>query len=211
MKQKTKKRLITYTLVAAWLVGCYFVGQKTHPQTMEPVTEEPITEEPVTEETVTEGTVTEETNSIVPETGSNGVSVSFFNEEEISTDEIPWGFTAGTISLEDGTDAWLLTPGTSLQMTLSEDIALQYKIHPWMKEISDGAALQITYGENNETLMADQEWRNHLFSQDIHSVTIEVPFSDNADGDWVIIQLSNRVTRESGDEASVFSCSVIVS
>lgn len=169
MKQKTKKRLITYTLVVVWLVGCYFIGQSIRPDSTTNASEgaEPVS----------------------AETGEIEANVSVINAREVSTDEIPWGVTAGMISMEDGTEAWLLTPETGIQMEITEDIIIRYKIHPWMKDTSDGASLQIEYNEINETLTAEQDWKDYPVPQSVHTVRVEVLTTDNNDGDWVIIRL----------------------
>ena len=174
MKQKTKKRLITYTLVVVWLVGCYFIGQSIHSDSI------------TTDVTIN---VSEEAEPVSVETGIKEADVSVINAREVSTDENPWGVTAGMISMEDGTEAWLLTPETGIQMEITEDIIIRYKIHPWMKDTSDGASLQIEYNEINETLTAEQDWKDYPVPQSVHTVRVEVLTTDNNDGDWVIIRL----------------------
>lgn len=180
MKQKTKKRLITYTLVIVWLVGCYFIGQGVHPDSATDVSEEA--------ESVSVENGAKEEESVSAETGVKEADVSIINAREVSSEEIPWGFTAGPISMEDGSDAWLLTPGTGLQMEITEDVIIRYEIHPWMKDTSDGASLRIEYGETDETLTAEQDWKNYSVPQNAHNVRIEVISTDNDDGDWVIIR-----------------------
>ncbi|QUC66666.1 hypothetical protein [Aristaeella hokkaidonensis] len=175
MKQKTKKRLITYTLVVVWLVGCYFIGQSIHSNS------------------ATNDSKGTESASV--ETGIKESAISIINAQQISTDEIPWGFTAGVISEEDGSNAWLLTPGTGLQVEITEDVIVRYEIHPWMKDTSDGASLRIEYNETNETLKAEQDWKNYSVPQSAHTVRIEVMSTDNDDGDWVIIRFD---TAENG-------------
>ena len=170
MKQKNRKRLITYSLIAAWLVGCYLIGQKTHPQTPTGSTEEA------------------EMNINIAEADPTAISVAFINAQTVSADEIPWKCTAGIISLEDGSEAWLLTPGTGLQFETSEGMTVHSCIHPWMKETSDGAILRITYGESSEVLSIDKEWREIHVPKGVGPVRLDVLFSDNNDGDWVIIQ-----------------------
>ena len=182
MGQKGKKRWVTYLLVIVWLVGCYIIGQVTHPQATELPAEDTVSAS-VAETDQSESGGTERDSA---ETG--GISVSFINHQEISTDEIPWGFTAGVILLEDESEAWLLTPGTGLQTELPEDAALRCRIHPWMKDVSDGAILQITGGEQSETLTVGHEWSAISFSPDHPAVRIEALLTENPDGDWVIIQ-----------------------
>ena len=180
MKQKTKKRLITYALIIVWLGGCYFIGQKTHPKTTENIAEdtESVLTEANTEQDITEAK--EETHSVIP--------VTFINHQNVSTEEIPWGFTAGTITLEDESEAWLLTPETGLQFESTDGITLRYSIHPWMKDTSDGASLQIAYGENNEVLAVNQDWAEYNIPAAAGTVRIDVLSTDNNDGDWVAIQ-----------------------
>ncbi len=181
MKQKTKKRLITCTLIVVWLCGCYFIGQKTHPQAKESIAEEA---EPVSRETSVEQNIAEtkegEAQTVIP--------VTFINNESVSTQEIPWGFTAGTIMLEDGSEAWLLTPGTGLRFESTNETLLRYCIHPWMKDTSNGASLQITYGENNEILTVSLDWLEYNIPATAGTVHIDVLSTDNNDGDWVAIQ-----------------------
>ena len=169
MKQKTKRRLITYTLVVVWLVGCYFIGQGIRSDSTTNASEgaEPVS----------------------AETGEIEANVSVINAREVSTDEIPWGVTAGKISMEDGTEAWLLTPETGLQMEITEDVIIRYKIHPWMKDTSDGASLRVEYDETDETLTVEQDWKDYPVSQGVHNLRVEVLPTDNNDGDWVIIRL----------------------
>ena len=172
--------MITYTLIIVWLGGCYFIGQKTHPKTTETVAE-------VTEPAVTEAKTEQDITKAKDET-HNAIPVTFINHQNVSTEEIPWGFTAGVITLEDGTEAWLLTPGTGLQIEPSDGITLRYSIHPWMKEISDGSSLQISYGENNEALTVHQSWQEYSLPKDAGPISINVLSTENDNGDWVIIQ-----------------------
>ena len=180
MKQKTKKRLITYALIILWLGGCYFIGQKTHPQVTESIAEET---EPVSTQVSAEQTETE-----AKEEAHTAFPVAFINSESVSTEEIPWGFTAGTILRGDETEAWLLTPGTGIQFESTDGITLRYSIHPWMKDTSDGASLQIAYGNINETLTVNQDWLEYNIPATTGTVRIDALSTDNNDGDWIAIQ-----------------------
>ena len=73
-------------------------------------------------------------------------------------------------------------------MEITEDVIIRYEIHPWMKDTSDGASLRIEYNETDETLTAEQDWKNYSVPQSAHNVRIEVISTDNDDGDWVIIR-----------------------
>ena len=178
MKQKTKKRLITFAIIALWLIGCYFIGQSNHSQTKDDNVQKEVA-------------ISEETDIDVPaeevvEESRQTVFVSFDNAQQISTDQIPWGFTAGVITLEDESEAWLLTPGTALK---TDKAAFRYCIHPWMKDTSDGAMLIIENGEDNETLSVNNQWQTFTPEEKTGIMRIEVPDTVNNDGDWVIIQV----------------------
>jgi len=182
MKQKTKKRIITYALIVVWLVGCYFIGRKSHPQVTENTSAEASVAETQTNPETKEY-ISEEIVETKPE-----ASVTFINMQEVSTDEIPWGFTAGIISLDDGSEAWLLTPETGIQYESTGETTLRCCIHPWMKDLSDGASLQITYNDNSELLAVGQGWTECHIPTNAGLFQINVLSTDNNNGDWVIIQ-----------------------
>lgn len=185
MKQKTRKHLITGIIVLIWLLGCYFIGQVMHPQD-KTVSETMLTNvsstEKCSEETVAQKTQGEEENDNVAES----TTVTFFDVQQLSKDEIPWGFSAGTIIMEDGSEAWLLTPGTSLTFNSIGNTLLEYQIHPWMKGISDGATLIIYAGADQKILEVTSN--PDEFSIGMGIVKLELINSEKNEGDWVIIQ-----------------------
>lgn len=164
---KSKKRLITLLVIVVWLVGCYVVGRILNP---------PETAEVVVVEVVG--------------------PVSFENSRTVSTEEIPWGFTAGEMETEEGTKAWLLTPGTGVRVTEAENFGreLEIGIHPWMQNVSDGTVLRITATDKDGAVILEEE-----ISLGLKGLTRTVPEnaaaweilnlnSDREEGDWVLIR-----------------------
>ena len=185
MKQKTKKHLIGGAIIIVWLLGCYFIGQATHPKentAISTVSTDPAPEKADSGETVAAETLEDEKKDDI--TGE--VTVRFFNVKQLSTDEIPWGINAGIISLENGSEAWLLTPGTSLSFESANGAVLECRIHPWMSDVSDGATLVVSSETDSETIeigSAPQE-----ISTGPGTVGLELLNTEKNDGDWVIIQ-----------------------
>ncbi len=188
MKQKTKKRLITGIIILIWLLGCYFIGQVTHPQAKtfyENVSSNSTSTEDYNEGTAEQELQNEEGNGSVPEE----TDVTFFDVQQLSTDDIPWGFNAGIIILEDGSEAWLLTPGASLTFNSIGDTILEYQIHPWMKEVSDGATLILSTETDQKVL--DVTGDSQEFCTGVGYIKLELINSEKNDGDWVIIRQKN--------------------
>ncbi len=185
MKQQTKKRMITGTVIIIWLLGCYFIGQALHPRenTISAAVESDMSS---AENNIEETTEQEVTPDEEKAGATENVTVTFINAQQVGTEEIPWGLSAGIISLEDGSEAWLLTPGTILCCESPDRIRLEYRIHPWMKDISNGAMMEVSSETDQKTFDIG------ITPQEIvvgpGQVRLELLHTDNDNGDWVIIQ-----------------------
>ena len=157
-----------YAAAAVWLIACYVIGQTINA---------PAKATDTFQQTV------QESEAVRPP-----YTVTFQNAKEVSKDEIPWGFTAGEITLEDDTTAWLLTPGSSLILEGEGPFSFQYAIHPWMQEISDGAVLTIKSGEAETELPASLEWHEYNSDEGITQLEISVSQENDVRGDWIILK-----------------------
>ena len=171
MKPSAKKKLTGLVIPIVWLVACYFIGQHVNmPGRSVPVGAEPSVAE---------------VTAVPPDTvASHGYTVTFHDVQAVDTDQIPWGFTAGEIELEDGTSALLLTPGT--YVTLKGATEIEYSIHPWMAQISDGALLLISDSVDERQLEVTAGWNRVALSGG--ACTVSLVATENQDGDWIILK-----------------------
>ena len=136
-----------------------------------------------------------------------GCVATFHNASEVDTSELPWGFTAGRIDLDDGTDVWLLTPGTSMTLEGASKIWLEYCIHPLAADASDGALLEVVSGDQKELLAVDDKWHAYQVDEEKETVEVSAVSQTNPDNDWIVIR---RCTSPSPDsiESVGFSAQV---
>lgn len=128
-------------------------------------------------------------------------AVSFENTH--STDDNPWGVTAGYIN--DNTQSlFFLTPNTraAIEVDKAGVLTFETKIHPAVASVSDGAGLLIWLldDEGNilgskEVLVSTSQIGSQIYELYITDGTVQVLFSCNNgvnnddSGDWVVIQL----------------------
>lgn len=68
------------------------------------------------------------------------------------SDDYPYGYNAGYIEDDEVGKAILLTPGTEIEMDVSQmagyEMTIQYFIHPWVADHSDGAILNVEFRDD---------------------------------------------------------------
>lgn len=139
-------------------------------------------------------------------------SVTFFENMEVSTDQIPWGITAGEIVLENGQTALLLTPGTSFQLQLpaEQSLSLEYCIHPWVSGVSNGVIARVcAKDQNNENIITcelgiTEEVQHFVPPENSMALYVEVLHEDDESGDWAIFTVQKQQiveTKTSGESA----------
>ena len=135
------------------------------------------------------------------ETDSNVISIEWINQEK--TDENPWGVTANIIEMEEGNRAIFLMPGTAVKIRYhvrEEDVLpIQYSVHPWMAEISDGLKISINIDRANIgclTIDSKDILKTAAYQLDIshyHETDIDIEIEnvivDGTDlsGDWLVL------------------------
>ncbi len=191
-----KKSVKLVIAAIASLSLCWFVGQQIKMVNLQPEEEAQMSPELPAE---TENTDVLAQYSLFDD-------IDFEGAREIADN--PWGSTAGLYEMEDMGQCIFLTPNTSVLLNgLTEDsqLILQYKIHPWVSENSDGAGIivhvlsddEIVLYENQFLISNTAEWQ--LLELDLKEYTdaemvrISVNNGNNGDdsGDWVIIREEN--------------------
>lgn len=120
------------------------------------------------------------------------------------TDNNPWGFLAGMIESEDYGLCVFLTPNTSAAFAapVSSKIVLEYRIHPWISDLSDGAGLLIWIVDAEDNILSENEisvdpaseWQTLTVDLSSHENAAGFKLlcnngaNDNDDGDWVIVR-----------------------
>ncbi len=121
------------------------------------------------------------------------------------TEDNPWQQTAGLFEMEEMGECIFLTPNTAvtiLETGSRQNITLQYSIHPWMRENSDGAGLLVWVLDEEDNILYQEEWnvsstegwQEQTLSLGDYANSCKVKIScnngsgDNDNGDWVIIK-----------------------
>ena len=119
-----------------------------------------------------------------------------------ATQDNPWGFTAGLITTEAEGRCVLLTPKTGVTIAGIGDseLELDMRIHPWVSEASDGAALKVIYLDAREntvsegTLSIESDQRlEYIIDMDMHPKATHVRLmvtdwaNHGVDNDWIVI------------------------
>lgn len=154
-------------------------------------------------------------NEVKEENNGNGVSAEQGNgqgsyeitfEGNTSTNDNPWGITAGYFEMEDEGQCILLTPNTSAlisSITNFESIELKYEIHPWVRDSSDGAGVIIDYldsfgesmGKEQISIDSMADWQSYVIElaryESVEAIEIICNSGkrDNDICDWVILQI----------------------
>lgn len=130
---------------------------------------------------------------------SDGVYVN----GRVESTDYPYGYNVGLIEDEEVQKAILITPGTSIKVDgkVLEDTTLMvnYEIHPWVADGSDGALLNIVLDSNGKTQEFIYDVGSEIQNQTISlkqykDQTIQVEaFVTNQEGnnencDWVILK-----------------------
>lgn len=85
-------------------------------------------------------------------------SIEFQGVEE--TSDNPWNFNAGIIDMDGEGKCILLTPNTAVIISVDgvmDKLNFGYEIHPWVKELSDGAELLIQLLDKDGNIIYDEK------------------------------------------------------
>ena len=173
MQAKHKNIMIKAAIVFAWFLGCYLIGQTINAPEQRIET-------------------SQQEKQLEMESQPCAYTVVIQNAKEVSKEEIPWGITAGEITMEDDTNVWLLTPGTGAIVEAEKSIILQYTIHPWMHNISDGAVITVKENGKEFMLPVDAEWHEYTTEEESQRIEVSVSEENDLSGDWVIFVLKNK-------------------
>lgn len=210
--EKNRKKIVLLLAIVLSLSGCWFIGQQIHGTSDE---EENLTD---TKDYLVSD---ESTEVIVTENLLDWDTVTY--EGNASTDDNPWNVTAGTIELEDRGASAFLTPNTSVIFTISKQVdvfSFCYEIHPWVKENSDGADLEILLLDEAENVL----YKEDIFvnaSDELETFQVDLDeykdverikvlchsgTNNNENGDWVILsEVQGKVDSALGKEGYVKS------
>ena len=127
----------------------------------------------------------------------------------------PWGMLAGVIDFE-GEEVLFLTPDTSAQLSLEDEtpIVIQYRIHPWVSEGSDGAGLLVWLMDEQGNILSQTEvladaqgaWQylrlNLEDTPDVAAIKLLCNNGGNGnnDADWLIVRLDTDKRTETAEE-----------
>lgn len=127
-------------------------------------------------------------------------------ENAAATGDNPWGFTAGLIDADDGSQHLFLTPNTAVTIydLLGDDqLALQFRVHPWVAEYSDGAGVLVWFQDDEERIVEEDSvsvdnsdnWTEYLVDLSMLAEVTRVKLlcnngvNDDDSGDWVVVRL----------------------
>lgn len=195
MKKSTKILLIA----AVYLGACYGIGQYRNSLKQEPVV---LAGKESSAEQAAKTTETGIQDSALVEEGIWSDAV-FEGVKE--TTDTPWNFNAGIFTMDDVGSCVLLTPNTSVSLNIPQDadsLSICYEIHPWMKEISDGAGMVIWIMDKNDNILSESTVSVNAGDErqvckldlselkDAYSIKILCNNGNNNDdsGDWVVIR-----------------------
>lgn len=203
MRKKSLLLCVVLSLTLCWGIGQYIHRDRTDSTKVEDVNEEKTS------------------NSGAESSTDNTDVISLIDRLQFEnvnhTEENPWGFTAGIIDVEDEGKCIFLTPNTSVVIPVSDikqQFSFEYQLHPWVKEGSDGAGLDIwILNENEDILYEDKiDIKNDLAWEKIQysingfddaamiKILCNNGKSDDDSADWVIIKNSNTISDFGRDE-----------
>lgn len=206
-------RKVTVVIIGACLslIGSWGIGQglKLHRQGEQEIPETQEINSKEIEELSTISIV-EDDNVL----SSNGVVF----EGAQNTSDNPWNTTAGWIKIEEE-DCILLTPNTAVtfEITESKTLSFDYMIHPWVKDVSDGAGILIWLMDNEDAILYEEgvsvnneeEWKNFQLSlnqyDSVHKIKVHCNNGENGDdsGDWVVIRLDEKDHIEENEQSNI--------
>ena len=206
-------RKVTVVIIGACLslIGSWGIGQglKLHRQGEQEIPETQEINSKEIEELSTISIV-EDDNVL----SSNGVIF----EGAQNTSDTPWNTTAGWIKVEDE-DCILLTPNTAVtfEITESKTLSFDYMIHPWVKDVSDGAGILIWLMDYEDAILYEErvsvnneeEWKNFQLSlnqyDSVHKIKVHCNNGENGDdsGDWVVIRLDEKDHIEENEQSNI--------
>lgn len=116
----------------------------------------------------------------------------------VETDDYPYGYNVGFIEDDEVGKAFLITPGTEVTIKTEKikgsQLMIQYFIHPWVAQDSDGAVLKgVITNEDDITEEFEYSVSSESASQYINITGKELKLyvvneeGKNSDCDWVII------------------------
>nr|WP_318702811.1 cellulase family glycosylhydrolase [uncultured Acetatifactor sp.] len=150
----------------------------------------------------------QETESEMPKEENDSFGILEFEGAQ-DTEDNPWQQTAGLFEMEEMGECIFLTPNTAvtiLETGSRQNITLQYSIHPWMRENSDGAGLLVWVLDEEDNILYQEEWsvsstedwQEQTLSLGDYANSCKVKIScnngsgDNDNGDWVVIRCVNE-------------------
>lgn len=196
---------VCLSLIGAWGIG---QGLKLHRQEEQEIPETQEINSKEIEEVSTSSIV--ENDNVL---SSNGVVF----EGAQNTSDNPWNTTAGWIKIEEE-DCILLTPNTAVtfEITESKTLSFDYMIHPWVKDVSDGAGILVWLMDYEDTILHEEEilvnneaeWKKLQLSlnqyDSVHKIKVHCNNGENGDdsGDWVVIRL-DKTNYEEIDQLNI--------
>lgn len=134
------------------------------------------------------------------ETILNQESAIFEGVQEFSG--TPWNINAGKILMEDETTCLFLTPNTSVEVALEENVCFSYRIHHWVSASSDGAGLMVWLLDEQNGILYEEEifvdaeanWEKYKLNLENYPEAKKVKIlcnngkADDDSCDWVIIK-----------------------
>lgn len=90
-------------------------------------------------------------------------------------------------------------------------------IHPWVKDVSDGAGILIWLMDNEDAILYEErvsvnneeEWKNFQLSlnqyDSVHKIKVHCNNGENGDdsGDWVVIRLDEKDHIEENEQSNI--------
>lgn len=142
---------------------------------------------------------TEEIDSTLAETLSENAEWNLLEHIEsnnvmvqgrIETEDYPYGYNVGTIEDDEVGKAILLTPGTSISIsgtfTNADCLNMEYMIHPWVVENSDGVIFSMN-------ITMDGETQNYSYEVSEGTETQQISFEEYKNKEVEInLQLTNK-------------------
>ena len=185
-------------IVAIILFACWVIGKATHPQQEADTSGKLEQVQPEITNEITESGMDESQGKF------GGWNLTFENVNTVSDN--PWGITAGMIQEESEGECIFLTPNTSVVIDgldlemIKTGVSMDFEIHPWVSENSDGAGIIVWYMNDAGKIIAQDEWAIsnqeawqeyilHCDSEDVTKVKLLCNNGENDDdsADWVLI------------------------
>lgn len=182
-----KNRLVCLFAVIIWLSVCWGIGQNINKP-----------------KAVNTNIKKVGTDSESNQTGSAFVwgNITFDGKKE--TKDTPWDTTAGIFEMEGEGECILLLANTTAvidcDMSYSKFL-FEYRIHPWMEEVSDGLYMTISVFQNDDLIdekeiyvSSEDNWKSQVIDVSTYENITEVAIKcwsgidGSEDGDWLIIR-----------------------